>query len=108
MNAVIITVTVDEKRQITIDVPQDIPVGTTLTLTLEAPSELKSINDVRALLTKAGKLAEADVAEEEENLSDEELVELGRLLPGAPSILDLVNEDRGASSHRLISPLAPG
>ena len=109
MDAVRLTVTVNEDRRVVIDLPADMPTGPAeiVVRSLEQPAEKPQANiphnpareAARAKLLAAGVLVTPDklgIPDDIEPISDEELDRLGRLLAQGRSTLDLINEDRGA------------
>jgi len=88
-----------DDRRLIVDIPDDIPSGD-VQLTLEIPENVSTPNEAtaraRAKFAAAGMLSTAVKAPPGTlPLTEEELIELGTLPPGSPSILDMVNEDRG-------------
>jgi hypothetical protein len=99
MVAVKLNVVIGEDRRLVIDLPDDVPVGPAeITIQPEIASD-ESDDALRARLIAAGLLVnpdEMDIPDDIEFASDEELEALGKLPPGAPSIQQLIDEDRGA------------
>ena len=103
MGSVTITAMVSADRQLTIALPDDIqpgPVSVTITPligTVETPHQGDELTreQARAIMAAAGALSTIRYAPPGvKPLSDEEREEFGRLEPGSPSILQLVNEGR--------------
>ena len=99
MDGMTITVTVPPDRRLVIDLPDNVPVGATLQVIIRQPQEVPPVlESARVLLAAAGKLADLGITDDEvEDVGDDELEQLGRLAPGAPSSGDLLDEERGAT-----------
>ena len=99
MDGMTITVTVPPDRRLVIDLPDNVPVGATLQVVIRLPQGVSpALESACALLAGAGKLADLGITDDEvEDIGDDELEQLGRLAPGAPSSGDLLDEERGAS-----------
>lgn len=105
MVAVKLSVYVGEDRRVTIQLPDEVPVGSAeLELTIQPETPVKDNaatserERLRAKLIAAGKLVNPDdmgIPDDIEYVSDEELDVIGKLPPGAPTSEELVNEDRG-------------
>jgi hypothetical protein len=98
MQTITITAVIGEDHRLVIDLPEDSPTGLVeLTIRPTQPrTKPLTREEARDILRKAGVLVEdIEVAADTERLSPDELLELGRLAPGARSSLDLINEDRG-------------
>ena len=89
---------ITEDRRLIVELPNDIPAGE-VQITLEA-AELPSVPNkanARAKLAAAGALSTVSKAPAGTlPPTQEELVELGALPSGSPSVLDLIDADRGA------------
>lgn len=98
-----ISVVLGEDRRLIIDLPPDAPIGEVeVNLVVSSTSaELQTIVNpareaARAKLLAAGKLStiwrapEGAVA-----LTEEELIRIGTLSPGSPTIADFIKEERG-------------
>lgn len=102
MNAIIITTVLGEDRRLHLDInlPPDTPVGT-MKVTIEpnndvAPDRELTRDEVRERLLAAGALSTATYAPRGAvRLSDEEILRLGKLPPGARPSDELIDEDRG-------------
>jgi hypothetical protein len=110
MDTITIKITVDKSRRVTIDIPDELPLGE-LELTLRpitngepsAPESGQPVTadtltreEVRRRLKAAGLLSDETYAPPDAvELSDDDELELGRLMAQGTSILDIVNEDRG-------------
>lgn len=90
--------------------PLEVPVGRVKLVIEPVPSETPSTSEgdpdlshtsparesARAKLLAAGMLGTAHIAPKDAaRVSDEELQRIGKLPPGSPTLLDLINEDRG-------------
>jgi hypothetical protein len=107
MNPITITAVVDENHRLTVKLPAEIPVGpvevTIRPLAVEAPpvetqtpSQPLTREVARAKLLAAGLLSTGYHAPEGTvPLTPEEILELGRLPPGARPSEELIDEDRG-------------
>ncbi len=97
MNTITLTATVQPDHELHLTIPEEFPVGAVITISVQ--TEITSLEEARAILAAAGKLADdSDIDEDDiatEDATDEELEEIGQLAPGAPSILSLIREDRG-------------
>ncbi len=97
MQPYVITVIVDEKRRVMIDLPDDMPTGPieiTARPLAETRPEPLTREWVQAKLKAAGLLADISDIPEGEELSEEEEVKLARQMAGGRPAEDLVNEDR--------------
>jgi hypothetical protein len=88
-----------EDRRLIVDIPDDIPAGD-VQLTLEIPETVPTPNEAtaraRAKFAAAGMLSTAIKAPPGTiPPTEDELIELGTLPPGSPTIAEMVNEDRG-------------
>lgn len=107
MNPITITAVVDENHRLTVKLPAEIPVGpvevTIRPLQAEvspvetkAPSQPLTREVARAKLLAGGLLSTGYHAPEGTvPLTPEELLEVGRLPPGARPSEELIDEDRG-------------
>jgi hypothetical protein len=100
MVAIRLSAVVDDDHQLTVKVPEDIPVGP-VELLIQVPEPGKSllINPAReaakAKLTAAGLLSTAHNPPPGMRIpTREEVLAAGVLLPGARSLEELINEDR--------------
>jgi len=92
MVAVKLSVYVGEDRKVTIQVPDEIPVGPA-ELTIR-PTQTGALS-ARDVLTAAGVLAtDLGIPDDTEYVSDEELEELGTMPPGARPSEELIDEGR--------------
>ena len=104
MNSIRLTGVVNEKHELIVTLPDDVPVGP-VELVLQPVAEPEQAKEpltererVLAQLRAAGLLVKPEdlvIPANLEYVSDEELIELGRLPPGAPSSDQLIDEDRG-------------
>lgn len=109
MQTITLHTRIDEHHQIIIDVPKDLPIGEVeVTIrpvgatTSEGTAYDLSTDELDRRLRAAGLLVEfsdddpdwLELADVEE-LSDEELDRIGRLLAGDRPVEDLIREDRG-------------
>jgi hypothetical protein len=101
MDAIVISVTLGEDRRLVVDLPPDTPIGPAeviirplATLPIEGSNPAREA--ARAKLLAAGRLVtDIHAPKGIVPLSPEELLQIGTLPPGAPSLDDLINEDRG-------------
>jgi hypothetical protein len=94
MKTITLTATVDESRRLLLTVPDDVPLGQ-IKVTIELPEAESTLEELRALFLAAGILDTSIVVPDDAmELSDEELDEMGRLLAGGDSVVDLINEER--------------
>ena len=105
MNTIRLSGLVNEKHELIVTLPDDVPVGP-VELVLQPIANSSEIVEepttererVRAQLMAAGILVKPEdmgIPPDLEYVSDEELIELGRLPPGAPTSDQLIDEDRG-------------
>jgi hypothetical protein len=86
-----------DDRRLLVEIPDNIPSGD-VELILEIPntSANEATERARAKLADAGALSTIWKAPPGTSWpSEDELLELGAISPGAPSVADLVNDDRG-------------
>jgi hypothetical protein len=88
-----------DDRRLIVDIPDNIPAGD-VQLTIEIPDAVSAPNEAtaraRAKFAAAGMLSTAVKAPPGTlPITEEELIELGTLPPGSPSILEMVDQDRG-------------
>ncbi len=92
-----LSIVVREDRHLVVDLPPEVPVGPAELLIL--PQETITERDqLRERLIAMGLLVRPEdmgIPDDLEYVSDEELEELGKLPPGAPTALEIINEDRG-------------
>jgi hypothetical protein len=100
MDAIKISVTIGEDRKLVLELPSDVPVGKAeLTIQPVAQPEDAPVNPTRdemyAKLLADGKIRATRYAPEDAvRMPDEELMKISRFPPGAPTIADLINEER--------------
>jgi hypothetical protein len=102
MDTVMIPVEVGEDRRLVIDVPPVVPIGPADVVIVPRPDGQKATTnpareEARAKLRAAGALSTIRYAPADARpLSDEELMRIGQLAPGARPSEELIDEDRGA------------
>lgn len=101
-NVIALSVEITENRRLIIDLPPDTPLGTAdLIIQIcgqgDQPLHQAACEVARAKLAAAGKLV-TDIRAPEGTipLAPDELLRLGTLPPGSPTLDDLINEDGGA------------
>lgn len=100
MDAIRLSGVVNENHELIVTLPDDIPVGP-VELVLQPIKSSEAANEretILAQLRAAGILVKPEdlgIPADLEYVSDEELLELGVLPPGAPTSDQLINEDRG-------------
>ncbi len=104
MTIIRLSAVVNEKHELIVTLPDDVPVGP-VELVLQpvaAPNEaeepLTERERIRAQLMAAGVLVKPEdmhIPDDLEYVSDEELLEIGILPEGAPRSDQLIDEDRG-------------
>jgi hypothetical protein len=100
MDSVMISVEVGEDRRLVIDVPPDVPLGPADVVIVPRNGKRATTNPAReaarAKLRAAGLLSTNIYAPKDAIvLTDEELMRVGRLAPGARPSEELIDEDRG-------------
>ncbi len=100
-----LTGTITADHQLVLDVPPEIPVGTSeveVMIPLREALSSVEVNEkhsaheiIRSQLREAGFLAESDVSIEGDEISDEMLWEWGDQLPPGPSVQELIDDNRG-------------
>ena len=100
MDTVMIPVEVGEDRRLVIDVPPEVPIGPADVVIVPRNGRQATTNPAReaarAKLRDAGFLSTSIHAPANAvALSDEELMRLGQLAPGARPSEELIDEDRG-------------
>jgi hypothetical protein len=100
-NSIVIHTTIGEDRHLVLDLPADTPTGP-VELVIRAkqivsePATELTREEARARLLAAGALVtNLGISDDIEPISDEELLELGKLPPGARPSEELIDEDRG-------------
>jgi len=98
MDAITLSVEIKEDRQITIQLPPEVPLGTATLVLLPRTDESSSIMNpareaARAKLLTAGFLKIPSIPSDVEELSDDQLPLA--LPPGSPSLDEMIDEDRG-------------
>ena len=96
---IVVTVHIDEKRRVLIDLPEDVPLGTAqleVKVQTPDPSQPLTRDQIRAKLIAAGLVnPNAQYAPPDaEELSREEREHIGRTLAGGKSIAEMIDEER--------------
>lgn len=102
MDVITLSAIIGEDRRLVIELPPNTPTGLVdLVIRLHenvpsAPTDNPAREAIRAKLLAAGRLVTDIYASEDAvPLSPEELLRIGRLPPGSPSLDELIDEDRG-------------
>jgi hypothetical protein len=101
MDAIVIRATIGEDKRLVLDLPPETPVGPVDVVITPHTEPTHPVTNpareaARAKLLAAGKLVtDIHAPEGTVPLSPEELVRIGTLPPGSPSLEDLINADRG-------------
>ena len=105
MTTIRLSAVVNEKHELIVTLPDDVPVGPVELLLQPVTNSTEAISTpttererVRAQLMAAGLLVKPEdmgIPANLEYVSDEELLELGVLPSGAPTSDQLIDEDRG-------------
>ncbi len=101
MNAIRLSAVVNEKHELIVTLPDDVPVGP-VELVLQPVQLSEPTNEretILAQLKAAGILVKPEdmhIPPDLEYISDEELLEIGVLPEGAPRTDQLIAEDRGS------------
>lgn len=100
-NSIVIHTTIGEDRHLVLDLPADTPVGPVELVIRPKQAASEPVceltrEEARARLLAAGALVtNLGIPDDIKPISDEELLELGKMPPGARPSEELIDEDRG-------------
>jgi hypothetical protein len=100
MKPITLSVEITADRKLIVELPPDTPIGKATLVVVPENGTGDTINPAReaarAKLAAAGILSTAShVPNPIKAIPDDELLDMIQLPPGSPSILDMINEDRG-------------